>query len=219
MPYRTLGELRGTLLARIGMGGMGASGGANRSLVDSFLHEGQRALYWMTDWRHLTWYEDKTTGIGQNQYDYPAAAVRDRRILRVEVEQGGQWIEIDEGISTGMWSTMDTQGIPARFERYAQLLIYPKSDAAYRLRQWFIADLSPFTEDEHRATLDDSMILLHATAYAKAHYRQPDAQLYQGQLDTLLSRVRGQSFGSNGVYTRRAGATPERRPAVVGRDT
>jgi hypothetical protein len=44
------------------------------------------------------------------------------------------------------------------------------------------------------------MILLHALANAKAHYRQPDAATYQGQLNTLLATLRGQSFGSNGVY-------------------
>lgn len=216
--YRTLGELRGALLARLGMGAMGASGGANRALIDSFLQEGQRILYWMQDWNRLQWYEDKTTGAGQNVYDYPDACARDQRVLRLEVNYAGQWSKLGEGISTGLWSTMDTQGPPARFERLAQILVYPKADAAYTLRVWYVADLQPFDQDGDRATLDDSMILLHATAHAKAHYRQPDAEIYKGQLDTLLARVRGQSFGSSGVYRRGDDATPQRRPAVLGRD-
>jgi hypothetical protein len=40
----------------------------------------------------------------------------------------GQYTELDEGISTGMWNTMDTLSYPTRYERYAQLLMYPKAD-------------------------------------------------------------------------------------------
>ena len=225
MAYRTLGALRAELLARLGMGGMGASGGANASLIDSFLRNGQAQLYWMQDWRRLTDYKDITTGVGQNSYDYPtsgalgtAGCPRDQRILRVETNVGGQYVEISEGISTSMWSTMDTRGQPARFERFAQILVYPKADAAYTLRVWFVADLLPFTQTDDVATLDDEMILLHALANAKAHYRQPDAQIYQGQLDALLGSLRGQSFSHNGVYRRGQPQPAEVRPAVIGRD-
>lgn len=216
--YRTLAELRAEVLARLGMGAMGASGGANQVLIDSFLRNGQAQLYWMQDWRRLTWYEDKETDAGQNQYDYPEACARDQRVLRIEVLYAGQYVELREGIDTAHWSTMDTKGPPARFERLQQLLIYPKADAAYTLRAWYVADLGRFTQSNDRATLDDELILLHATTMAKAHYRQPDAQLYQGQLDVQLARIRGQSFGSNGVYRRGGAPAPERRPAVLGRD-
>ena len=54
MPYRTLEALRTELSARLGMGGMGASGGASLSLLNSFLRNGQDQLYRMQDWRHLT---------------------------------------------------------------------------------------------------------------------------------------------------------------------
>jgi hypothetical protein len=101
---------------------------------------------------------------------------------------------------------------------YAQILIYPKADATYTVRFWFVGDLDRFTEADDRATLDDEMILLHALANAKAHYRQPDAATYQGQLNTLLGSLRGQSFGSNGVYRRSERPSLEAKPAVVGRD-
>jgi hypothetical protein len=114
----------------------------------------------------------------------------------------GQYARLDEGIRTGDWSTMNTAGAPVRFERFDQVLIYPVADTAYTLRFWFIKDLAPFTQDDDRATLDDEMILLHALANAKAHYRQPDAATYQGQLNTLLAGLRGQSFGGS-VYRRK----------------
>lgn len=218
MAYRTLETLRGEVLARLGMSGMGASGGANQTLIDSFLRNGQMQLYWLQDWRRLIEYEDKTLGVSQNQIDYPDACERDQRVLRVETVYNGQWRTIPEGITTEHWSTMDTQSYPCRHERYAQILIYPKANQIYTVRVWYVRDLLPFTQNSHVATLDDEMILLHAVTNAKAHYRQPDAKLYEGQLNTLLGSIRGQSFGSNGVYRRSDPPSPDPKPALVGRD-
>jgi hypothetical protein len=222
MAYRTLAELRAELLARLGMAAMGASGGANVTLIDSFLRNGQAQLYRMQDWKHLIDYEDKTLGEEQNLLDYPASgemnegsAARDKRILRIETLYSGQWRTLKEGIRTSDWDTMDTLSYPCKYERYSQLLIYPKADQTYTVRIWFVADLDAFTESEDRATLDDEMIMLHALANAKAHYRQPDAATYQGQLNSLLASLRGQSFGSNNVYRRDDTPPPEPRPVVV----
>jgi hypothetical protein len=222
MAYRTLGELQAELLARLGMGAMGASGGANATLTASFLRNGQAQLYRMQDWKHLTDYEEKTLGTSQNLLDYPTQGVmaggtcaRDKRVLRVVRVVDGQYTELDEGISTGMWNTMDTLSYPTRYERYAQLLMYPKADQAYTVQVWFVADLARFTESDDEASLDDEMIFLHALANAKAHYRQPDAATYQGQLNTLLATLRGQSFGSNGIYRRGGHPQAEPRPVVV----
>lgn len=218
MPFRTLGDLRGELLARLGMGGMGPSGGANQALIDSFLRNGQEQLYWLQDWRFLTEFEDKTLGVGQNLIDYPNSCERSQRVLRVEYPYNEMWTRLDEGITTEMWSTMETLSYPSRYERYAQIQMYPKADQLYTIRIWYMKDLARFTESGDNATLDDSMVFLHALANAKAHYRQPDAQTYQGQLDTLLSRIRGQSFGSNGVIRRQLSGGVQRKPLVVGRD-
>lgn len=216
--YRTLEELRAIVLARVGMGGMGASGGANQALFDSFLSNGQFQLYMAQDWKHLTKYYSASLGQGQNQIDYPPDAVRSMRILNIDTPYGGVWRDLFETITTDMWSTMETLSYPCRYERYEQVLIYPKADQIYTIRFKYIRDLSRFTENADRATIDDEMILLHATTMAKLHYRQPDAQAYQGQLDTLLAHLRGNSFGRNGVYRRSEPPAAERKPLVVGRD-
>lgn len=225
MAYRTLAELRAELLARLGMGAMGASGGANAALIDSFLRNAQAQLYRMQDWKHLIDYQDKTLGVSQNMLDYPTEGAmssrgcsRDKRVLDVQTVYGGQYRQVVEGIRMEDWNFMDTQSFPARHERFAQILIYPKADTTYTVRVWFVGDLGRFTESDDRATLDDEMIFLHALANAKAHYRHPDAQTYQGQLNTLLASLRGQSFGSNGVYRRDERPSAEAKPAVVGRD-
>ena len=226
MAYRTLGELRSELLARLGMGAMGASGGANSALIDSFLRNGQAQLYRLQDWKHLQDWADTTTGIDQNLYDYPTAGTmdpgigcaRDKRILRVETVLSGQFVPVTETITTAMWSTMDQTSNPQRFERLKQILIYPKADAAYQLRFWFVSDLGRFTQTDDVATLDDEMVFLHALANAKSHYRQPDAATYQGQLNELLGSLRGQSFTSGGVVRRHENdAAAMTKPVVVGR--
>lgn len=218
MAYRTLGEMRAELSARLGMAGMGASSGANFALLNAFLRNAQTQLYWLQDWRKLIAYEEKTLGISQNLIDYPEDCERDTRVLRIDSPFNNQWRELREGITTEMWSTMDTQSWPARYERYEQILIYPKADQLYTVRVWYVKDLLPFTEDDHVATLDDEMIMLHATTNAKAHYRQPDVKLYQDQLNVLLGAIRGQSFGSRGVYRRGEPVAVEPKPALVGRD-
>lgn len=218
MAYRTLDDLRAELLARLGMGGMGASGGANQVIFDSFLRNGQAQLYWMQDWKRLIWYEEKQLGVDQNELDYPNDCEDNTRILKVETVYNGQWRELGEGITTEHWNTMDTPSFPSRYERYAQILIYPKADQVYTVRIWYVKDLERFTENSDRASLDDEMVMLHALANAKAHYRHPDAATYQGQLNSLLGSIRGQSFGSNGVYRRDVIPPPMQRPAVVGRD-
>lgn len=216
MTYRTLGELRTELLARVGMGAQGSTGTA-QILLNSFLRNGQKQLYEAQDWKHLTQYADKSIGVNQNQIDYPTECARDRRVLRVETEYGGQWRELPEGIRTEDWSNMDTLGYPIRVERLAQLLVYPKADQVYTIRFWFVRDLARFTQDGDRADIDDEMILLHALTNAKAHYRHPDAAQYQGQLGDLLASLRGKNF--NGKVVRRdTGVAPERRPLVVSRD-
>jgi hypothetical protein len=225
MAYRTLGALRSLVLARLGMGAMGASGGAAGTLIDSFLSNGQMQLYRAQDWRFLTDYKDITTGVSQNLYDYPTTGTmltdrgcdRDRRILRLETIQSGQYDRMTEGITTSDWSNMETVGSPAKFERYAQLLVYPKGvNATDTIRVWYVADLMPFTVDDDVATLDDEMVLLHAVTNAKAHYRQPDAKLYEGQLNTLLASLRGQTFSTDGVYRRGTPVSAERRPISTG---
>jgi len=227
MAFRTLGDLRSDLMARLGMGAQGASG-ASQTLMNSFLRNGQFQLYHAQDWKHLTDYANKTLGVGQNLLDYPTAGTmntaegcsRDKRILYVETYYSGQWRRLVEGITTAHWNTMDTQSYPVRFERFAQLLVYPKADQIYTVRVWYVKDLAPFTDDGHRCDMDDEMVLLHAVTNAKAHYRHPDAKLYEGQLSQLMSSLRSKSFGSGGqgVVQRRDMQEPEVRPAVVGRD-
>jgi hypothetical protein len=118
---------------------------------------------------------------------------------RSQVNIGGGsdlWRPLDEGIRIEHYNTQSSNSYPLRYERYAQIEIWPKCDGVRTLRIWYVMNLGAFTADADEATLDDELILLHATATAKAHYRQPDAGTWGTQLDAMLARIRGKSFGN-----------------------
>lgn len=205
MQYKTLGELRSTLITRLGFGAAGAAAGVITANVDSFLFNAQVQLYWQFDWKKLEYRHDKTMGVGQSLYDYPTVAggatadAHDERILRVEVNLAisgnPRWVELKEGISIDHRNALVNNSAPCRYERYAQLEVLPAPDQAYTLRVWYTRALGQFTMDNDRATIDDNLIFLHALSNAKAHYKQTDAQFYSSQLDALLMKMKSKGFG------------------------
>lgn len=199
MAYRSLGTLRGILSARLGFAASGASIGANATLMDSWLQNGQYQLYMMQNWKKLTKYEDKTIGINQYLTDYPTTA-NPERILKIAVNVGStstpDWRLLTEGIETQDYNNLDLVSYPKKYERYEQIETTPKCDAVRTMRIWFIKNLNAFTQDAHLATIDDEMILLHATATGKAHYRHPDKDVWASQLNGLLEKIRGFTFGN-----------------------
>lgn len=198
MTYRTLGTLRAIVSSRCGFGAQGASIGGNAALVDSWLQNAQYQLYWMQDWKKLTKYDDITVGLGQTLVDYPANA-NPERILAIAANIGDSsdlWRPLDEGINIEHYNTQSSPSYPMRYERYEQIEVWPECDAVRTLRVWYVKNLGAFTAETDTATLDDELILLHATATAKAHYRQPDAETWAAQLDALLVRIKGKSFGN-----------------------
>lgn len=198
MAYRTLEELRIIVSARLGFGSQGSRIGGNATLINSFLQNAQYQLYELQNWKKLTDYDDKTIGVNQYLVDYPPTA-NPERILEIAVDIGGgsvQWFPLKEGIRLEHYNTQANKSFPQRYERYTQIEVWPKCDAIRTMRIWFIKNLGPFTADDDVATIDDELILLHATATGKGHYRHPDAPIWSSQLESLLARIKGHSFGS-----------------------
>lgn len=215
--YRTLGELRTELRARLGMAATGSAAGQNQALLDSMLRNGQRQLYLAGGWKRLHRYEDKTIGVNQYLIDYPTAADPDR-ILQIAANIGStdtpNWITLKEGITPQHYNTQALTGYPCRFQCYEQIELWPKNDVSRTLRLFYIKALDAFTTDGDRATLDDEMVLLHALVNAKLHYRQPDAQTYANQLEAILVNLKGLSWPKM-VFNRTPDTDPEPRPRVV----
>ncbi len=227
--YRTLGELRQELRVRLGFGATGTSQGANNDLLNSFLQNAQNEVYWLQDWKKLHTFVDKTVGVGQNQIDYPTIAAGDSATLNPDrlvptgksptplwVLDADRWIPMHQGINEDMWDTMDQQDTyPSRYELLDQILLWPRSDSVRTIRIWGIKALERFTQDGDRATVDDSLIALHALAHGKAHYGRADAPVYMAQWDRLKAKILGAQTGSNRVFRRTVQNEIIPKPVVV----
>jgi hypothetical protein len=192
MIYRTLGELRSELARRLGFGATG-SAGINAGLLDSFLQNAQDQIYSQFDWRHLVTYDDKLTGVGQTLYDWEADC-DPIRITQIAINDGTRWVPMKEGIDWPMRSD-DTQSTPCRYERFAQMEVWPAPDAIYTMRRYYVQAPARFTQDNDRASIDDALIFLHALTNAKLHYKQQDGQSYANQLSAMITKLKGQNRG------------------------
>lgn len=212
MLYRTLGELRAELAIRLGFGATG-SAGINAPILNSFLRNGQEQLFSQFDWLGQIKYDEKTTGLGQTLYDW-ADDCSPLRVREIAVNDSSIWRPMTEGITWDMRSSVQYGSVPTRFERFQQMEIWPEPDDRYVIRRYYVASPSRFTQDNDRATIDDSLVLLHAIANAKLHYKQPDGETYGNQLQAMMSRLKSQNR-RNVVYSRNPAEGVLRRPKAV----
>jgi len=204
---RTLGQLRAEMQTRLGFGMSGQAGIVNSPIMDSFLQSAQDQLYEVCDWRELCSVDERLTGTDQRYYDYPDNC-NVERIQRIAVWNGGEWQDLNEGISLAQRS-VDLHDYPMCFERREQIELWPVPAAQYQMRTEFVRTLGQFTESDHRASLPDRDIFLLALADAKAHYRQPDAENLRKQADALLNRLKAGNRGRK-VWTKDTPGYPSR---------
>lgn len=211
MVFKTLGELRSDLSRRLGFGAQGSSG-INSSLLDGFLQNAQSQIWAAFDWRHLITYDEKETGVGQTLYDW-ADGCDPNRITDIAIWDGTRWAPMKEGID---WSNRsDSQQFqPCRYERFAQMEIWPSPNAIYTIRRYYVASPGRFTQDNDRASIDDQLIFLHAVTNAKIHYKQSDGQAYANQLNSMLEKLKAKNRGQSIVRRGGSEETPP-RPRVV----
>jgi hypothetical protein len=195
--YRTLGELRSEMRAMLGSGASGAAAGVNATIIDTHLRNAQTLLYWAHDWAYLRRYETKSLGSAATLIDYPTAANPDR-IRYVSVLRGTVWSPpLKKGITPQMYTYQANPSWPQRWEPYDQIEVWPISDQVYSLRIFYILALGRFTQDNDRATVEDSAISICATATLKAHYRQPDAGIHEKAWESLLLKLKAKSWGQD----------------------
>lgn len=198
--YRTLGDLRSEMRAMLGNAAAGAAAGPNATIVDTHLRNAQTLLYWTHDWAHLRKYGLKTLGTHAYLVDYPSDGngANPDRIRFVSVLRGGVWSPpLEKGITPSMYTYQENYSWPQRWEPYEQIEVWPAADQSYSLRIFYIDNLGRFTQDGDRASIDDTLISIVATATLKAHYRQPDAALAQKASDSLLIKLKGKSWGQD----------------------
>jgi hypothetical protein len=196
---KTLGQLRADLQRRLGFGQSGNAGIVNSPIMDSFLQDAQEQLYPVCDWRELCAVEERDVGVAQQYMDYPADC-NVERIQRIAVWDGGEWQQLEEGISLEQRS-VDLGNSPLAYERRDQIELWPVPNAIYQVRIEYVRTLGRFTDSNDRCSLPDRDVFLVALSNAKAHYKQQDAANYQAQADALLVRLKAMHRGKT-VFTK-----------------
>ena len=88
-------------------------------------------------------------------------------------------------------------GRPERYEFRQCIEVWPTpdvTDGQLVIKGHF--GLEAFADDSDVTTIDDELVFLLATANAKAHYRQPDAQNYVAMFETHLRKVIASTHGT-----------------------
>lgn len=197
---RTLAELREELMVRLGFGAQLASPPPGMTdLLNSLLQGAQRSLYRRYDVLRTLRYFSWSLVAGARLYDVPdndeqAAGASQctkrldpRKVTWVGVERDGVYYELKQGIPPELESYSQT-GWPERYEFRQCIEVWPApADSNGHLIVKGRFELEAFTADSDKPTIDDELVFLLALANAKAHYRQPDANNYVAQMETLLA--------------------------------
>jgi len=211
----TLGVLRSELLVRLGFAAQGAAAGNMVPAADSFLRRAQEFLYWHYTFNELKKVYDWTLNAGQTLYDWPDDMdPRQASVLRVS--QNGEWFPLKEGVEYYHDTDVETRTYPQRYDRKAQLEIYPEPDVTYTLRCDYYSRLGRFTQDNDRCTVDDYLVFSYALAKAKAHYKHADAQSYVDDVSTMLRKLKSKVHGDKRYFiSKRNDSEIMPRPVVV----
>lgn len=202
---RTLLDLRTELLDRLNFASQAAADAATVRLANSFLRNAQVFLYWQYDLPELKYKFTVPLVLGTTDYAYPttgagAIALEPRRIINVSIADGTRRSgPLREGITPSMYDGA-VAGEPTHYECRAQLEFWRTPDKAYTAHIEGYRKLAPFTADAHESTVDDELVFLMGLANAKAHYRQPDAEIYAREVSSMLARLKGAAHGSGRRY-------------------
>ena len=194
--FATLDELRRRLAIRLGFGAQADVIALQAPILDDFLQSAQMYLWREVAWRHLQKSHTEKLGVDQRVLDLPDDADISS-IKRVLVRDGNFWYEVSAGLPV---RSNDT-GVPLRYELLAhengvlQLHFWPIPTQPIDVAIEYSAKPNRFTQTTDRASVPDDLIFLHALVNAKAHYRQPDVQAANGQLEIGLRRAREANFG------------------------
>lgn len=197
-PTATLAALRARLNRRLGFAAMPVALPGTDDLLNDFLAQAQELLYRRYDvFRGARWFTWSMPA-GERFFDLPdndeqtaspacTKTLDPRKVEWVGISQGDlNWRPLVNGINPVQYGTVG-DAIPTHYEIRQCIEVWPApSDATWKLRIKGDFGLLPFTSDAHTTTIDAEAVYLLALANAKAHYGQPDAGNYAGQLQTYI---------------------------------
>ena len=116
-----------------------------------------------------------------------------RQIKYVGLLDGTIWSDMYPGIDPLLFN-ITQQKRPTHYQIREHIEVFPEPDKAYTLYLFGRSALMPFTADAHITSVDPLPVYLQALAEAKAHYGQPDAQVYFQRLEGMLGDLNAESF-------------------------
>lgn len=151
-------------------------------------------------------YSDKTTGeleilLGGTATTLSAGAGV-RKKVKITAGSGDDSILVRPVDGTSMDCTLVYLSVSLASERPRFAIeIWPTPEDTYTARLDFYRQLGAFSEDEDVCPVHPSrLVFLHALVNAKAHYDQPDAQVYIPQMEQLLRQIRGRQFAGERFF-------------------
>lgn len=189
---KTLGQLRRELLVRLGFSAQADNPPQGMvDLLNSFLQSANVEMYERyPQARRVLWFGWQTQ-VGERFYDIPIDCTKyldARRVLWAGLQDDETWFPLVNGINPLLF-TQTEDSIPQYYEIRQAIEIWPAPDKATYII-WLKAQHGPqdFSLDTDYPAADAQLVLLHALARAKAHYSQPDANIYGRDLEILLGR-------------------------------
>jgi hypothetical protein len=128
----------------------------------------------------------------------------------------GTWVPLTAGIPPEFYTSVEYEGLPARYEIRQCIEVFPAPDAEYVLRVKGHFGLGRLVDDLDQCTIDSELLFLWALANAKNHYGQPDAADVAAQAQTYLKELVAASHGTRRyIPGAQPVATPPRPVLVV----
>lgn len=186
----------------------------------------QNFLYEKTDWRKLIRTFQFDTIVGQRFYDYPTLPYTDadglaqtdapnaERVIQWTLQRGDARYPLKDGINQLLYNNTSQQQ-PYRLEPREQIEIFPEPDNVYTVYMEACIDLRPFRDKDDRATCNNNLIMLLATASLKGNWNQIDAGAYAQQAISLLRTLNANDHGKKryisgvGILTPTSPVSPE----------
>lgn len=224
--YRTLGELRTELKARLGFVAQGPASNNNNPVLNSFLQEGHDYVFGELTPSPMKKRTEISLEAGSTLYDWhndlddediDPGFVESVWLKRSETER----YQLRQGI-TESDRAFTTRSDPTKYDTLnGQMEVWPTPVRADNLVIEYLAPKPRFTQDADRPGVPDRLVLLYAIANGKSHYRHPDAQIAGATFTTMLNREKSKQHenrryivngndpveetvtGQDGVYTMR----------------
>jgi len=194
--YRTLGDLRRGLRARLGFMTQGPAAESNRQALDDILQE---AHTYVCEQVQVSVLRKKTTielFPGSFLYDWhndqEDEDIDPGRVLSVWIAENDILRSpLVQGITERHREFADLRDVPSRYDTLnGQIELWPIPDRAYDLLIEYEAGPARFTQDDDRPSVPDELVFQLALATAKAHYRHADAQVAGEKFEVMLRKYK-----------------------------